>query len=117
MAKKWFNYRQNNSGGFFSDPAEVVCIKASNVDRANKIALALGVYFDGCSKGMDCSCCGDRWCQPWDSDDKPCELLPYRPEDNRRIRVKDTKNGFKVKFDNMDVKQMASVFNALEIME
>ena len=21
----------------------------------------MGVYFDGCDIGLDCSCCGDRW--------------------------------------------------------
>jgi hypothetical protein len=31
------------------------------MDDANSIAESIGMYFDGCSDGRDCSCCGDRW--------------------------------------------------------
>ena len=46
---------------------------AKNPDDANDIAQDNGVYFNGCSKGWDCDCCGDRWyaCDDSDGDDSP----------------------------------------------
>lgn len=54
----FYTYRQNNSGGFFTEPAVNVIIEAKNADHANDIAESKGLYFDG--EG-DCPCCGDRW--------------------------------------------------------
>lgn len=60
----WFEFNQNNTGGSF-EVNEMVChrvyIEAKDADEANKIAIDMGIYFDGCSTGMDCFCCGDRW--------------------------------------------------------
>lgn len=61
----WYEYRQNNSGGRFCGPAITVCVQASTEKIAEIIAEKLGVYFDGCSTGQDCSCCGDRWYPSW----------------------------------------------------
>ena len=61
---RWFEYRQNNSGGSFVSNDEVshfVFIQAESTDAANKKAEEVGIYFDGCDKGWDCDCCGDRW--------------------------------------------------------
>ena len=61
---KFFEFHQNNSGGSFDSDknvAEVVIIEADNSDEANMIAERIGIYFDGCDDGRDCSCCGDRW--------------------------------------------------------
>lgn len=61
---KFYTYTQNNSGGSFDvdeNVAHYVIIEAENSDDADMIAEGVGVYFDGCSKGMDCECCGDRW--------------------------------------------------------
>ena len=59
---KWFEFDQNNSGGSF-DVDENLChrlfIQARTAEDATVKAEGLGVYFDGCEKGMDC--CGDRW--------------------------------------------------------
>jgi len=86
-AYKWFTYRQNNSGGSFDHFPEdgigiVVFMEANDRNHANARAERLGLYFDGCAKGADCSCCGDRWSEPWDEDgtDQP-ELWgeAYRP--------------------------------------
>lgn len=68
---KWFEYRQNNSGGAFHVDADAgighyVWVQALNADEANRRAEQIGLYFDG--EG-DCSCCGDRWSDAW-SDDK-----------------------------------------------
>lgn len=61
----WYHFRQNNSGGSFvhedNELSHHVFIEAMDSTHANAIATKLGVYFDGCDRGMDCSCCGDRW--------------------------------------------------------
>ena len=63
---KFYQFRQNNSGGSF-DHSEadgigwLVVIEANSADHANQRAERIGLYFDGCSDGIDCSCCGDRW--------------------------------------------------------
>ena len=65
---KFYTYRQNNSGGSFIGPYAVI-IEAKNTDEAYSLAESnAGVYFDGCSDGRDCSCCGDRWSRAWDHD-------------------------------------------------
>jgi hypothetical protein len=58
---QWYHYSQNNSGGSFTGPALDVYIQASNSNEADAIAEDNELYFDGCSRGWDCSCCGDRW--------------------------------------------------------
>ncbi|MCI4129405.1 DUF7296 family protein [Bacillus haynesii] len=60
----FYNYDQNNSGGYF-EVNEKVChrlfIEADSREEADDIAESLGVYWDGIEKGLDCPCCGDRW--------------------------------------------------------
>lgn len=73
---KFYRYRQNNTGGYFDidDNLDVtVIIEANDYNQANDIAGDIGIYFDGTSGGLDCSCCGDRWCEQYD-DDEPTEL-------------------------------------------
>lgn len=62
----WF--RQNNTGGYFSDPAINVIIEAPSAVEANSLVQEHGVYFDGVSKRKDCDCCGDRWCEVTEQD-------------------------------------------------
>ena len=67
----FFEYRQNNSGGDFdfdekSGITHQVVIEASSLEEANQKAANIGIYFNGCDSGIDCSCCGDRWSEPWD---------------------------------------------------
>lgn len=77
MKPKFWEFNQTNSGGSFDivDARGIgpsVWIEA--FDRANAInrALAIGIYFNGCSDGRDCECCGDRWHEPWgDGVEKP----------------------------------------------
>lgn len=64
----FYHFHQNNSGGFLVEPACEVFIEADTADEANAIALKNGLYFDGCSKGMDCACCGDRWYEAFEGD-------------------------------------------------
>lgn len=70
---KFFTFDQNNSGGSFrrdekSGIGRYVIIEAYDATHANARAEDLGIYFDGCSDGFDCSCCGDRWHRAYDSD-------------------------------------------------
>ena len=66
-----FQFRQNNSGGRWIGPKNVV-IKADDAAQANDIAAnSRDIYFDGVAKGIDCDCCGDRWhiVHDFDADD------------------------------------------------
>ena len=61
---RFYNYRQNNSGGSFElndDVSYNVIIEANSGAEADERAEEIGMYFDGCDKEMDCPCCGDRW--------------------------------------------------------
>lgn len=60
----FYNYHQNNSGGSFvidKDVSVNVIIEADSPEEADQKAKDIGIYFDGCDKGFDCPCCGDRW--------------------------------------------------------
>ena len=77
----FFAFGQNNSGGSFDFDEDAgithwVVIEAKNADDANNKAQTIGLYFDGCSDGRDCSCCGDRRC-PVDKHDEEPEPLIY----------------------------------------
>jgi len=70
---KFYTYNQNNSGGSYSNfekegIAEYVIIEAFDDIHANARAEDIGIYFDGCYNGQDCSCCGDRWVRTEDED-------------------------------------------------
>lgn len=71
----FFLYTQNNSGGSFSFKQDkishYVIIEADSAKEAEEKALALGIYFDGCSTGQDCECCGDRWYRVPDESETP----------------------------------------------
>jgi hypothetical protein len=71
-AAKYYRFSQNNSGGSFvinDSVAHHVIIQAHSAQEANNRAASIGIYFDGCEKGRDCECCGDRWSAQWDDDD------------------------------------------------
>lgn len=60
----FYLFTQNNSGGnfFVNDEVSVnVIIEADTAEEANLFAEEKGIYFNGCDKGYDCDCCGDRW--------------------------------------------------------
>ena len=78
---KIFRFRQNNSGGRFvinDEVSVVVYIYANNANEANAKAELVGIYFDGCEKGIDCPCCGDRWSR---SEDKRNEVKKLPDEE------------------------------------
>lgn len=69
----FYHYLQNNSSGVFDDNAEDgtgrdVIIEAYSAKDANKRAKKIGIYFNGVNKGIDCPCCGDRWCKAYDGE-------------------------------------------------
>lgn len=60
----FYTFNQNNTGGNFIQNktlAHYVIVEADSSDLANRFAEEIGIYFDGCRAGIDCSCCGDRW--------------------------------------------------------
>tara|TARA_R110000824_G_C15028830_1_gene659134 strand:- start:30 stop:356 length:327 start_codon:yes stop_codon:yes gene_type:complete len=66
-----YSFRQNNSGGYYTQPAKNIIVKdAKDSEHATEIALAAGMYTNGVAGGSDCSCCGDRWyglADEWDT--------------------------------------------------
>lgn len=79
----WYNFKQNNSGGYFYVDDKVchrLFIEAESFDDAVKKAEELGCYWDGVDKGIDCSCCGDRWSK---RDDNPINIEKYAIEGYR----------------------------------
>ena len=57
-----YSFRQNNSGGFYRQPAKFIIVKnARDREHATEIAMSAGMYLQGIAAGMDCYCCGDRW--------------------------------------------------------
>lgn len=94
----WFHFRQNNTGGSFTQNNDVdvnVFIEADTPEMANNKALDVGIYFDGVAKGRDCECCGDRWCEvdAWEKVDRVPPSYFKRDDLNKSIFY--YKNGFK----------------------
>ena len=57
-----YSFHQNNSGGFYCEPAQnIIVVDAKSEDRALEIAEKAGLYLHGVATGSDCECCGDRW--------------------------------------------------------
>lgn len=75
----WYNFSQNNSGGSFRIyPSEgigpEVWIEANSAEEANERGESIGMYWNGCLDGRDCSCCGDRWYRTYDDGDEVPEI-------------------------------------------
>ena len=74
----FYTFDQNNPGGSFviSDTlCQFVVIEANDSNHANYIAKTLGIYFNGCDKGYDCPCCGDRWHKAFEYDANPSPMI------------------------------------------
>lgn len=89
---KWFEFRQNNSGGTFDHEAEAgigkfVWIQADDAEHANYRAKRIGLYFDGCVSGRDCDCCGDRRSEAY-GDEGTDQIVQYVwPEEEVKLRA------------------------------
>lgn len=71
---KFYCYRQNNAGGSFGSPAEIVIMEAFNHAEANfRLSQIDGITFD------NCPCCGDRWSlkEEWDEKEAPDRPLIF----------------------------------------
>ena len=82
METKFYEYRQNNSGGSFHRDEKIgideyVYIEAESAEEANTKAEKVGLYFEG--KG-DCECCGNRWSEASEHD--VCDRFLTYPEDS-----------------------------------
>ena len=64
----FFTFDQNNSGGSYVGDFQFIIIDAPHAEWANDMAADHGIYFNGCSLGWDCDCCGDRWSRVDDDD-------------------------------------------------
>lgn len=51
----WYHISQNNSGGYYSDPAQNVWIQAATPEQAESTFEAQGYDTNYCE------CCGERW--------------------------------------------------------
>lgn len=86
---KYYCFGQNNSGGSFTyrpnaGIGHFVIVEALDYRHANARAEQIGLYFNGCDSGMDCSCCGDRWSAQWSEDsgnDTPMVYGAWSPDD------------------------------------
>ena len=57
-----YSFSQNNSGGFYCEPAQnIIVVDAKSEEHALETAEKAGLYLYGVAAGSDCSCCGDRW--------------------------------------------------------
>jgi hypothetical protein len=72
----FYTYSQNNSGGSFvinESVGQYVIIEADSPGEADRLAEEVGIYFNGCDRGEDCNCCGDRWYEQYSesADEEP----------------------------------------------
>jgi len=74
MSQYW-EYAQNNSGGFWKLPAITVWVEADTEAEAESIAKENGVYFSIFSgRDGDClECCGPRWSSSYGAMSHPTE--------------------------------------------
>jgi hypothetical protein len=80
---RFFTYDQNNSGGSFRVDeyvAHTVIIEAVDAEAADSKARDIGIYFNGCDKGYDCECCGDRWYPAYGEGDESPNIYGEDPE-------------------------------------
>jgi|TARA_R110000764_G_scaffold56963_2_gene124176 hypothetical protein len=93
----WYDFRQNNSGGYFNGP-KYVLVEADGYEEANAMAEKVGVYFDGTG---DCPRCGPRWSMAteWDDDDPqsgviwPSDFTGYQANVSFKVVTKETATG------------------------
>lgn len=89
----FYEFVQNNSGGSFDFDGKAgishfVIVEADSTEEAVSTAREIGLYFDGVGSGQDCSCCGDRWYEPWEEGTETPEIYAqdvsdgiYSPQD------------------------------------
>lgn len=104
MSTKFYIFDQNNSGGYWDKVLGYkVIIEAENPRQANKLAEVMGIYFNGVDNGMDCECCGDRWCEVDEYDAIEPENLAEELEDIKRSQ-KDWELSSTIRYANGEIK-------------
>lgn len=78
----FYHYHQNHSGGHWAFDAErgisvEVIVEADSALDANDKAERIGLYWNGCEQGLDCSCCGDRWDEQFEDEKGDPEPAVY----------------------------------------
>ena len=100
-----YSFRQNNSGGYYTQPAKFIIVKdAKDSEQATEIAMGAGMYLHGTSTGLDCSCCGDRWYgvdNEWDTMENA--LLAITGPDTRRDSVESDGVPHYIVVDELDI--------------
>lgn len=79
----FYQYDQNNSGGYFvaSDwVARTVIIEAESAREADYKAEEIGIYFDDDWR-IDCPCCGSRWSRAWGKGEETPQINGKDPAD------------------------------------
>lgn len=51
----WYEMHQNNSGGYYVEPAKRIWIEAESYEAAKSVENSLGLDYNYCE------CCGERW--------------------------------------------------------
>ena len=99
----FYHFGQNNTGGSFDFDKDAgithhTIIEAESAEDANARAESIGLYFDGCSSGNDCPCCGDRWYKVDDADGEDAPMIySEKPEDYLKDgMIRWMKKGFEV---------------------
>lgn len=86
---KFYEFRQNNSGGSFEvndTLASHVYLEAEDAEHANFLAERKGIYFNGVAYGSDCQCCGDRW---YSVDESEYDILECETLEEATTKVKE----------------------------
>ena len=74
---RFFEFRQNNSGGRWVGP-KTVFVEALSAQHANERALEFGLWFH--MSASECECCGPRWWKQWETE-PGLEEVPFFPEE------------------------------------
>lgn len=109
MMGKFYTFRQSNTGGSFDvddNLAHFTIVEAENYSNANIIAEDIGIYFNGCEKELDCSCCGDRWeeLNEWDKGTEEPMIYGKRAEEYWH-GISSIKYEYRIHYLNGDVKR------------
>lgn len=75
VATRFWHYSQNNSGGYFLGPTDVI-VEATSSDDADERASASGLVDFGAEY---CECCGSRWSFAFMDDGDPEPMIHSTP--------------------------------------
>lgn len=110
----FYEYIQNNSFGRWNGP-HIIIIEADSPEEADQIAEEkTPIYFNGCSTGKDCPCCGDRWGNAYGDGDEYPSIWGKRLEDYRTIYGE---KEIDVYFKNGKIEKLIATKNEIRIRQ